>query len=117
MLALVRLDQYFGDEFTVEMPTRSGDHRRLGDVARDLSARLTSIFLDGPDGRRPVFGDQQTFQTDPAWHDLIPFHEYFHGENGAGLGAAHQTGWTGLVADAIASRRGPGLIGIPDPGR
>ena len=117
VLALARLDQYFGDEFTVELPTGSGEHRRLGEVAGDLGARLTSIFLDGPDGRRPVFGDQQTFQTDAAWHDLIPFHEYFHGENGAGLGASHQTGWTGLVADTIASRRGPGFIGVPDPPR
>ena len=105
VLALQRLDQYFGDDLTVELPTGSGNRVTLQGVADDLSRRLISIFLEDGDGRRPVFGDTQRFQTDPAWHDLLPFYEYFHGDNGAGLGASHQTGWTGLVAALIASRR------------
>ena len=105
VLALRRLDQYFDDDLTVELPTGSGNRVTLGGVADDLSRRLISIFLEDADGRRPVFGDTQRFQTDPAWHDLLPFYEYFHGDNGAGLGASHQTGWTGLVADLIAGRR------------
>jgi hypothetical protein len=105
VLALRRLDQYFGEDLTVELPTGSGNRVTLGGVADDLSRRLVSTFLEDADGRRPVFGDTQRFQTDPAWHDLLPFYEYFHGDNGAGLGASHQTGWTGLVADLIASRR------------
>ena len=76
------------------------------DVAADeISRRLVSIFLDGADGRRPVFGGYEKFQSDPALHGLIPFHEYFHGDSGAGLGASHQTGWTGLVADLITRRK------------
>ena len=105
VLALNRLHQYFGDELTVEIPTGSGNQQNLRNVAAELSRRLVSIFLEDGQGRRPVFGDTQRFQTDPAWHDLLPFHEYFHGDNGAGLGASHQTGWTGLVADLIAGRR------------
>ena len=73
----------------------------LWEVAAELSRRMTSIFLRGPDGRRPVFGNLQKFQTDPYWRDLILFHEYFHGESGTGLGASHQTGWTGLVTKLI----------------
>jgi hypothetical protein len=72
----------------------------LAHVADDIAARLIGIFLDH-DGRRPVFGGEERFQEDHAWHDLIPFHEYFDGDTGAGLGASHQTGWTGLVADLI----------------
>ena len=93
--------------FTVEFPTGSGCELNLAQVADELSARLTGIFLEGDDGRRPVFAGYELFQRDPAWHDLIPFHEYFHGDTGAGLGASHQTGWTGLVADLII-RRGRG---------
>ncbi len=90
-----------GDEFTVEMPTGSGRKATLDEVARELSWRLVGLFLDDSDERRPVFGSYEKFQRDPAWHDMIPFHEYFHGDTGAGLGASHQTGWTGLVADLI----------------
>ncbi|MGZ4619092.1 MAG: MGH1-like glycoside hydrolase domain-containing protein, partial [Frankiaceae bacterium] len=115
VLALYRLDQYFGDSLLLEYPTGSGQRRRLADIAGDLSRRLVAIFLDDEHGRRPVFGATKRFQDDPAWHDLVPFYEYFHGDNGAGLGASHQTGWTGLVADLIASRRMPGLLGGPDP--
>ena len=73
----------------------------LWDVAAELSRRLTRIFLAGPDGRRPVHGGFEMFQTDPHWRDLILFYEYFHGDNGAGIGASHQTGWTGLVAKLL----------------
>ena len=74
-------------------------------MADEVAARLTALFLKRADGTRPVFGRYRLFQEDPAWRDLIPFHEYFHGDTGAGLGASHQTGWTGLVADLIARRR------------
>jgi hypothetical protein len=106
--ALRRYDRHFGDTLTVPDPTGEGTPRRLVAVADDLGRRLVSIFLDDPDGRRPVFGRYALFQTDPAWHDLIPFHEYFNGDDGAGLGASHQTGWTGLVADLVLDRRPSG---------
>jgi hypothetical protein len=96
--ALLQLDEFYEDEFTIEHPTGSGNEMRLRDVARELAHRLTHIFLDDENGRRAVFGGSSTFQDDPNWHDNLLFYEYFHGDNGAGLGAAHQTGWTGLVA-------------------
>ena len=96
--ALLRLYSYFGDDFTVECPTGSGRHCSLYEVAEDLAGRLTSTFTRGPDGRRPVHGGQPLLQNDPHWRDLLLFYEYFHGDNGAGIGASHQTGWTGLVA-------------------
>jgi hypothetical protein len=95
--------RYLGPDFKVEYPTGSGQMRDLAQVADDLAARLVGIFLDH-DGVRPVFGGEARFQEDHAWHDLIPFHEYFNGDTGAGLGASHQTGWTGLVADLIIRR-------------
>jgi hypothetical protein len=103
--ALRRYHRYFGDDVTVELPTGSGVRMTLGQVADELARRLTSIFLDDADGRRPVFGPYERFQSDPVWHGMIPFHEYFHGDTGTGLGASHQTGWTGLVADLITGRR------------
>ena len=103
--ALDRFHGYFGDSLTVEHPTGSGHFINLHAIADDLATRLVSIFLPGSGGRRPVFGGYELFQQDPAWHDLLPFHEYFHGDTGAGLGASHQTGWTGLVLDLIADRR------------
>ena len=103
--ALDRYHAYFGDEFLVEHPVGSGTKVSLGAVADDLARRLVSIFLTGPDGRRPVFGGYQLLQGDPAWKDQLWFHEYFDGDSGAGLGASHQTGWTGLVLDLIADRR------------
>jgi hypothetical protein len=99
--ALRAYGRYFGTDLTVEHPTGSGQLHDLTAVADDLAARLVSTFRDGPDGRRPVHGPYAKFHTDPAWHDAIPFHEYFHGDTGAGLGASHQTGWTGLVADLL----------------
>ncbi|MDQ6614990.1 MAG: glucosidase [Actinomycetota bacterium] len=103
--ALGRFHASLGDDFTVEFPTGSGHEMTLAQVADDLARRLVNLFLPGPDGRRPVLGEQQLFQENPLWRGLIPFHEYFHGDNGKGLGASHQTGWTGLVADLIADRR------------
>src|SRR5262249_54837183 len=98
--------RFLGGRFTVELPTGSGVELSLAEVADELARRLISIFLERADGTRPVFGDCRLFQEGPAWHDLVPFYEYFHGETGAGLGASHQTGWTGLVADLIIRRRG-----------
>jgi hypothetical protein len=95
--------RFFGDGWRVELPTGSGRLATLEEVADDLARRLVSIFLD-EGGRRPVLGGCELFQRDAAWHDLIPFHEYFHGDTGAGLGASHQTGWTGLVANLIIGR-------------
>jgi hypothetical protein len=92
--------RYLGDGFAVECPTGSGQMMSLDAVADELAGRLVAIFRD-QDGRRPVFGPYARFQDDAAWHDLIPFHEYFHGDTGAGLGASHQTGWTGLVGDLV----------------
>ncbi|MGH9172372.1 MAG: MGH1-like glycoside hydrolase domain-containing protein [Acidimicrobiales bacterium] len=103
--ALRKFHSFLGDSFTVECPTGSGQSTTLEIAADVISRRLVSIFLDGADGRRPVFGDYEKFQSDAAWHGLIPFHEYFHGDTAEGLGASHQTGWTGLVADLICRRR------------
>ncbi|MBZ5553696.1 MAG: glucosidase [Acidobacteriia bacterium] len=99
--SLQKFHHYLGDDFKVEFPTGSGKMLTLWEVAGELSRRLTRIFLRGQDGRRPFFGGIQKFQTDPHWKDLILFNEYFHGDNGAGIGANHQTGWTGLVAKLI----------------
>jgi hypothetical protein len=99
--SLRRFARYFGPDFTVD---HAGRTMTLAEVADELSRRLISIFLDDEAGSRPVFGDIERFQTDPALHGMIPFHEYFHGDTGKGLGASHQTGWTGLVADLIARR-------------
>jgi hypothetical protein len=104
--ALWRYHRYLGDDFTVEVPTGSGRQASLLEVANELGRRLIALFLDDANGRRPVFGSTERFQADPAFHDAIPFHEYFHGDTGAGLGASHQTGWTGLVADLIVRLSG-----------
>ncbi|MEX5216941.1 MAG: glucosidase [Nitrospira sp.] len=99
--SLQKFHHYLGDRFTVDLPTGSGNKVTLWEVAGELSRRLTRIFLRDEDGRRPVYGGTSLFQTDPHWNDLIQFYEYFHGDNGAGIGASHQTGWTGLVAKLI----------------
>ena len=109
--ALMRFHHHLGPRFTVELPTRSGRRCNLAEVADDLSRRLASIFLRGEDGRRPVFGDSARFQTDPDWRDAVLFFEYFHGDTGRGLGASHQTGWTGLVADLLARMGRASAIG------
>jgi Mannosylglycerate hydrolase MGH1-like glycoside hydrolase domain len=96
--ALFQFHAYYGDAFRVECPTGSGKLRTLSEVGHEISDRLQRVFLRDEAGRRPVFGGTEKFQTDPYWRDCIPFYEYFHGDNGAGLGASHQTGWTALVA-------------------
>jgi hypothetical protein len=104
--ALERYHRFFGDDVRLEFPTGSGSRLSLDRIAANLQDRLISIFTLGPDGRRPCFGGTERMQTDPAWKDNLIFSEYFHGDNGAALGAFHQTGWTGLIADVILRRRG-----------
>jgi len=101
MRALLQFHLYYGDRFKIECPTGSGRTMNLFDVAKEISARLVRMFLRDATGRRPVYGGAEAFQSDPNWRDLVLFYEYFHGDNGAGLGASHQTGWTGLVAPLI----------------
>ena len=96
--SLVNLYAFYGDDYKVECPTRSGQYMTLFEVAQELSRRLSAMFERGADGRRPVYGGAEKFQQDAHWRDHILFYEYFHGDNGAGLGASHQTGWTGLVS-------------------
>ena len=98
---LLNLYAFYGDDFKVECPTGSGNRLTLYEVAREITRRLSSIFTRDQSGHRPVYGGTRKFQTDPHWRDLILFYEYFHGDNGAGLGASHQTGWTGLVAPLV----------------
>ena len=101
MRALINLYQFYGDDFKVECPTGSGKYLTLFEVAKELGHRLSSIFLRDASGRRPVYGGTKKFQDDPHWRDYILFYEYFHGDNGAGLGASHQTGWTGIIARSL----------------
>jgi hypothetical protein len=96
--SLELLGTYYGDRFTVELPTGSGRYATLHEVARELAHRLERIFVRDEHGKRPVYGGAQKFQSDPHWRDLVLFYEYFHGDNGAGIGASHQTGWTALIA-------------------
>lgn len=99
--ALMHYFAYYGDNFKIECPTGSGNLMNLFEVAHEIANRLTRIFLRDGSGRRPVFGDAEKFQKDPYWQDSLLFYEYFHGDNGAGIGASHQTGWTGVVACLI----------------
>ena len=99
--ALQRYHHYYGDDLKVEMPTGSGHYMTLHEVAHDLSQRMIRLFRRNAAGKRPIFGGTRIHQDNPHWRDYILFHEYFHGDNGAGLGASHQTGWTGLVAKLI----------------
>jgi hypothetical protein len=103
---LERYHRFYGDDFTIEYPTGSGRRLTLDKVAADLSDRLISLFTDDADGRRACFGGTELMQRDPAWHDNLIFSEYFHGDNGAAIGAFHQTGWTGVIADLIRRRHG-----------
>jgi hypothetical protein len=107
--ALLNFYLYYGDNFKIECPTGSGKLMNLFEVSKEISDRLTRIFLRNEEGRRPVYGGTEKFQSDPHWRDHILFYEYFHADNGAGLGASHQTGWTGLVAKMIQ------LFGLLDP--
>ena len=99
--SLQKFDYFYGDSVRVQCPTGSGREMTLGEVATELSRRLVRIFLRGPDGRRPVYGGVEKFQSDAHWRNLLLFYEYFHGDNGAGVGASHQTGWTALVAKLL----------------
>jgi hypothetical protein len=105
--ACLKYHQYYGDDFRVECPTGSGEFRTLKDVGLELNRRLTSIFLKGPDGARPVHGDNALWRHNPHWRDLLLFYEYFHGDTGAGIGASHQTGWTALVARLLVEEQSP----------
>jgi hypothetical protein len=116
---LIQLHRYYGDRLKVECPTGSGREMNLQEVAREIGARLTATFTEDESGRRPVFGGIDKFQSDPHWHDLLLFHEYFHGDNGAGIGASHQTGWTGTVALLLLLAAGlpaspPAAAGVGD---
>ncbi len=102
--ALQKFHYFYGDDLKVEMPTGSGRYLTLWEVSMDLSHRLIHLFTRGPNGQRAVFGQNAVFQENPLWRDLVPFYEYFHGDNGTGLGASHQTGWTALVAKLIQQR-------------
>jgi hypothetical protein len=99
--ALKQYHLYYGDSFKIECPTGSGRMKTLDQVADDLARRLTRIFLLDAEGKRAVFGNCKLFNSDPHWRDLVPFHEYFHGDTGRGCGANHQTGWTGLIAEVL----------------
>ncbi|MEL6896944.1 MAG: glucosidase, partial [Planctomycetota bacterium] len=106
--ALKRYHKFYGDEYLVEYPTGSGNKMNLSEIAGDLEQRLVRLFMPDANGRRPAHGTDDIYATDPRWKDLVLFYEYFHGDNGRGLGASHQTGWTALVAnmlDAIARRK------------
>jgi hypothetical protein len=102
--SLYGFHRYYGDDFRVEYPTGSGVTLSLREIADELSTRLTRLFLRGPDGRRPVLGDSARQQDDPNFRDNILFYEYFDGDTGQGLGASHQTGWTGLIAILLHGR-------------
>jgi hypothetical protein len=111
--SLQKFHHYYGDDFKIECPTGSGQYLTINGVAQKLSQRLERIFLRDSAGKRPVFGEYSKLQDDPHFRDYVLFHEYFHGENGRGMGASHQTGWTGLVAKLLQPRAGevPGCIG------
>jgi hypothetical protein len=115
--ALERYYRFFGPDFVIEYPTGSGHELPLDEISADIRRRLVSLFLRDAEGRRPCFGGVERLQTDPAWKDNLVFNEYFHGDNGAGLGAAHQTGWTGLVADLIRGRPGNGVYTVGEVAR
>ena len=104
--ALQRLHQYYGDSFSVEVPTGSGKNINLGEAACVLSRRLSTLFLPDVNGRRPIYAENSIFQQDPYFRDFILFHEFFDGDSGKGLGASHQTGWTGLVAKLLQQSGG-----------
>ena len=99
--SLQKFHHFYGDDLKVECPTNSGNMLNLWEVSQELSRRLSHIFLKDGDGKRPVYGAIDKFQTDEHWRDHVLFYEYFHGDNGSGVGASHQTGWTGLVAKLL----------------
>jgi hypothetical protein len=99
--ALLQYYMYYGNNFMIECPTGSGRKMNLYEVAEEISRRAANIFLKDKDGRRPVYGGTRKFQQDPHWRDLVLFYEYYHGDDGAGLGASHQTGWSGIIARSM----------------
>jgi hypothetical protein len=99
--ALLNFYLYYGDNFKLDFPTGSGRQLNLFEVAKEITDSLAQIFTRDEQGNRPVYGGSQKFQRDPYWRDYILFYEYFHGDNGAGLGASHQTGWTGVIAKSL----------------
>jgi hypothetical protein len=111
---LERYARFFGDDLQLEYPTGSGRKAGLTAIADDLRARLIRLFVPGDDGRRPCFGGVERMQRDPQWKDNLLFNEYFHGDDGAGLGASHQTGWTAVIADVIRGRPGDGVYAVSD---
>ena len=102
--SLQKFHHYYGDDFKIECPTGSGNYVTIDEVAQEITRRLTTIFLSDENGRRPVFGTHEKIATDPNFKDYVLFHEYFHGDNGSGVGASHQTGWTGLIAKLLQPR-------------
>ena len=104
--SLQKFHHYYGDDFKVECPTGSGRYHTIEEVANELATRLTRLFLRNDQGKRPVFGENPRLQDDPLFRDHVLFHEYFHGDSGRGVGASHQTGWTGLVAKLLQPRKG-----------
>jgi hypothetical protein len=106
--SLQKFNHYYGDSLKVECPTGSGQEMTLGEIATELSRRLVRLFLRNHNNERPIYGGQRLFQDDPNWQDLILFNEYFHGDDGAGLGAGHQTGWTALVVRLLEDLRNDG---------
>jgi len=114
--SLQQFHHYYGDDFKVECPTGSGRYLTLDEIADELSQRLMDIFVRDRYGRRAVFGEEATFQRDPHWRDYVPFHEYFHGDSGKGIGASHQTGWTGLIAKLIQQQGEKRLYNVGEEG-
>jgi len=104
--SLQQFHSYYGDDFLIECPTGSGQKMTIRDAANELARRLTRLFLKGSDGRRPVFNHSEKLQTDPHFRDHLLFYEYFHGDSGRGVGASHQTGWTGLIANLLKPDQG-----------
>ncbi len=102
--SLKRFHDYYGDEFRIEYPTHSGNLYSLNEISDKLADRVISLFVRDKEGNRPIYGDQSLFQKDPHFRDYIHFFEYFHGDSGKGLGASHQTGWTGLVARLLMAK-------------
>jgi hypothetical protein len=109
--SLRKFHHYYGDDFKVECPTGSGTFLTIGQIADEISTRLTRLFLKGEDGQRPVLKCHTRLASDPHFKDYVLFHEYFHGDTGQGVGASHQTGWTGLVAKLIQSQKSTAFAG------
>jgi hypothetical protein len=115
--SLQKFHHYYGDDFKVECPTGSGEFMTINEVADELSRRLANLFLKGADGQRPVLKYHPKLATDPHFKDYVLFHEYFHGDSGRGVGASHQTGWTGLIAKLLQPRNVSKATAAPKPAK